>query len=482
MADLKINKLLTKYNFNDKNDIHRIKYIVIHYVGGTGDAEGNCKYFNTKYLGASAHYFVGFKGDIWQCVEDEDIAWHCGAKTYKHSECRNTNSIGIEMCVRNKGNQSATSRDWYFEDATVNATIELIKYLMKKYHINADHVIRHYDVTGKVCPNPYVYNHTKHTWDNFKAALNSSSSNNVPNNLTSITGKAVATAAQMVAYIKKVNPSIDPKVINMIPYYLLEGEMEGIRGDISFAQSCLETGNFTFKGSAVTLDQNNFGGLGVTSNGMKGNSYNTPQLGVRAMIQHIKAYANKEPLKNPCIDVRFKYVERGCAPYVEYLGKQENPNHKGWAAGANYGSKILNILKDILNTKPSSSNVIPATPAKQMYRVRLEWNLSSTQKGAFNNLENAKLCANKYPGYSVFDNNGNIVYTNFKSYLVKVTIPDLWIRKGPGTNYGKTKYTGIGKFNIIAESNGPGASKWGLLKSYEKNRDGWISLDYTEKV
>lgn len=61
--------------------------------------------------------------------------------------------------------QSAESKDWYFEEATVNAAIELTKYLMQKYGVPASNVIRHHDVTGKICPNPYVYNSTKHTWD-----------------------------------------------------------------------------------------------------------------------------------------------------------------------------------------------------------------------------------------------------------------------------------------------------------------------------
>ena len=171
MAAPKIEKLLTPYNFTNKDNAGRIKYIVIHYVGALGGAEANCKYYASKYLGASAHYFVGFNGEVWQSVEDEDIAWHCGASSYKHAECRNSNSIGIEMCVRNKGSQSAESKDWYFEEATVNAAIELTKYLMQKYGVPASNVIRHHDVTGKICPNPYVYNSTKHTWDAFKKAI-----------------------------------------------------------------------------------------------------------------------------------------------------------------------------------------------------------------------------------------------------------------------------------------------------------------------
>ena len=168
---MQINKLLTPYNLT-AGDVERIKWIVIHYVGALGGAEANCKYYASQYIGASAHYYVGFGGEIWQSVEDQNIAWHCGTKSgYKHPECRNANSLGIELCVRNKGSQADTSRNWYFENETVQAAIELTKELMAKYNIPVDHVIRHYDVTGKICPNPYVYNHTQHTWEAFKAAL-----------------------------------------------------------------------------------------------------------------------------------------------------------------------------------------------------------------------------------------------------------------------------------------------------------------------
>lgn len=189
----------------------------------------------------------------------------------------------------------------------------------------------------------------------------------------------------------------------------------------------------------------------MTSNGVKGNSFGTPQLGIRAQVQHLKAYASTEALKNACIDPRFKYVTRGCAEYVEWLGQKENPQGLGWATGAGYGEKILTILK-----------------------------------GAFKVLENAKKCADGNPGYSVFDESGKMVYTKaaaFKPYLVRVSIPDLNIRKGPGTGYDKTgKYTGIGTFTIVEGADGEGASKWGLLKSYQSGRNGWVSLDYAKRV
>lgn len=174
-----------------------------------------------------------------------------------------------------------------------------------------------------------------------------------------IIGHAIATAGQMTAYIKNINPAVPQSVIDMIPYYILEGAAEGVRGDIAFAQSCLETGNFTFAGSAVTIDQNNFAGIGITGTGMKGNSWETPQLGIRAQIQHLKAYACDDRLNKDCVDPRFIYVKRCSAPYVEHLGIQDNPHHTGWAAGTGYGEKIIDILNAILETgeKEDTMNV-----------------------------------------------------------------------------------------------------------------------------
>ena len=83
---------------------------------------------------------------------------------------------------------------------------------------------------------------------------------------------------------------------------------------------------------------------------MKGNSFDTPIKGVRAQIQHLKAYASNERLMQTCVDPRFLYVTRGTAEYVEWLGIQENPTHQGWAAGKNYGREIIRILNAILET------------------------------------------------------------------------------------------------------------------------------------
>lgn len=160
-----MNKNLTKINFNT-GTASRIKYIVMHYVGGVSTAFNNTQYFKDEYRGASAHYFVD-ELDVWQCVEDKDIAWHCGANTYKHPYCRNANSIGIELCCK-----KTAEGTWYFEKATISRAIKLVQSLMKKYNIPVQNVIRHYDVTGKVCPEPWV--RYEQDWEWFKRQLVSS--------------------------------------------------------------------------------------------------------------------------------------------------------------------------------------------------------------------------------------------------------------------------------------------------------------------
>lgn len=134
-----------------------VSYLVIHYVGATGSAQSNAAYFHTHHaqsLGASAHYFVGHAaegGAVYQSVPEGDTAWHCGAATYRHAVCRNANSIGVELCCHRD-----SSGAWYFDPETIAAAVALCQDLMRRYRIPLSNVLRHYDVTGKVCPAPFV--------------------------------------------------------------------------------------------------------------------------------------------------------------------------------------------------------------------------------------------------------------------------------------------------------------------------------------
>lgn len=143
-----------------------IKYIVVHYTAGDGDsAKNNAEYFSRRSVTASAHYFVD-ENEIWQSVNDCDTAWHCGGTKYKHEECRNANSIGVEICSK----KDSEGRYFFDGDAVRNAA-ELVGALMKKYGVTPDRVLRHYDVTGKNCPAPFVENEDE--WRGFKESLTS---------------------------------------------------------------------------------------------------------------------------------------------------------------------------------------------------------------------------------------------------------------------------------------------------------------------
>ena len=139
-------KLANSKNYGGTRSLSGIKYIVVHYTANDGDTdENNGNYFKNNYVGASAHYFVD--GDsITQSVPDNHIAWHCGANRYKHPTCRNSNSIGVELCDERRNGV------YYPTNETIANALELVEYLMKKYNIPKENVIRHYDVTGKMCP------------------------------------------------------------------------------------------------------------------------------------------------------------------------------------------------------------------------------------------------------------------------------------------------------------------------------------------
>lgn len=185
-----------------------------------------------------------------------------------------------------------------------------------------------------------------------------------------IIGKSECTASQMAQYLINKNPNAKPWALEYAKLYLEEGEAEGVRGDGAWIQSCKETGNFTFiGGTAVTFDQNNFCGLGVTKKGIKGHSFATPRLGIRAQIQHLKAYATSSPLKNVCIDPRYKYVKKGCSPTFELLaGKWAVPGYDTSKAssledamkkGIGYGFDIvagIKTMKTLLTNTSSTDN------------------------------------------------------------------------------------------------------------------------------
>jgi len=333
-----INKNLMSLNHTPlKRSKSDIQFIVIHYVGALGDAKANTDYYKSQYVGASADFWVGFNGDVWQGNDYHNYySWAIGGGLQGsgphpwYQIALNSNSVSIEMCVRkrNTATMNATDKDWYFEDATIESSAKLTAQLMNELNINIDHVIRHYDVNAKICPNPFVYNTGKITWDGF---------------------------------LKKV---------------------------LSYLN---------------TSDAN--AGSGNDS-----------------------------------------------APGLEN-------NHSGSSAYDN------------------------------LYRVGTGWQNGRcvNQKGAFTILDNARSFASACgSSYNVYRSDGEIVHTytedkispptSFKPYTVKISAPDVYIRSGPGISYHPKGFTGIGTFTIVDEARDASSQLWGLLKSYEKLKDGWVAL------
>lgn len=154
-------KLCNPNNMGGNRSMVQVDYIVIHYTSNRGDtAKNNADYFSrAQGRKASAHYFVD-ETEIWSSVPVSHTAYHCGAASYRHKECRNLNSIGIEICM-NDANGGLRM-------GSIEHAVQLTRYLMAKYDIPIDHVLRHYDVTGKDCPAPMVSD--TGLWTDFFAA------------------------------------------------------------------------------------------------------------------------------------------------------------------------------------------------------------------------------------------------------------------------------------------------------------------------
>lgn len=167
-----------------------------------------------------------------------------------------------------------------------------------------------------------------------------------------IMGTSPVTAEQLVSYFKSAGVSYPSEELGeggadsietFATMYCEEAAAEGVRPEVAFVQTMKETGWLQFGGD-VSVEQFNFAGLGTTGGGVPGNSYPDVRTGIRAQIQHLKAYASTEPLNQACVDERYEYVLKGCAPYVEWLGQKENPAGTGWATAEKYGYSIVSMI------------------------------------------------------------------------------------------------------------------------------------------
>jgi hypothetical protein len=159
-----------------------------------------------------------------------------------------------------------------------------------------------------------------------------------PDPPTYIMGTGKVSAEKMAFFLLQNNSGIDSNYMRMLAnIYVEEAAFEGVNHDIAFVQMCLETGFLRFGGD-VKPEQNNFAGLGAIGNGEPGLSFPDPRIGVRAHIQHLKAYGSEEPLRGELVNPRFRFVRRGSSPTYEGLAGT-------WAVDRQYAVKINAILR-----------------------------------------------------------------------------------------------------------------------------------------
>lgn len=188
---------------------------------------------------------------------------------------------------------------------------------------------------------------------------------NATGGLMQIMGTSQTTVAQMVRYYNSNASGYDTfkakyngkyngvlakggaRTINQFAQiFYEEATAEGVRAEVAFTQCMKETG-FLKYGGDVLPNQYNFAGIGATG-AVHGASFSNVRMGIRAQIQHLKAYGSISSLTNPCVDPRFNLVKRGSAQYVEWLGIKENPNGYGWATSKSYGHDIVNMVNVLL--------------------------------------------------------------------------------------------------------------------------------------
>ena len=543
-----------------------IKFIVVHYMGVP-----NRQSFWLYGGGYGGHYNIFFDGTIYKSADPKTaILWHCGGGLQGsgghsfHGICTNSNSIGIECACKYTEDVSDASGDsgkWYFTTETQESIVYLVSKLMDEYGIGIDHVIRHYDVTGKICPNPYVKNNnlrTSWTWDQFKARLaeyrksggyTTGSSAETPVQETKFyrvrkswsdagsqlgaytvltnakancpTGYAVfdwngkeiyrpegkaeetATRGLQASALKGIG---EAAVIQKVgPLFTADMEKSGILASVTAAQFILESG---YGQTDLAQGANNCFGMkkslsgntwpGSTWDGKSVYTKNTKEDDGTGNLYTEKADFRKYPCVEDSIGDHSAYLlgaKDGSA--LRYAGLKGERNYKkaiqiikdgGYATDTKYVSKICSIIERWnLTALDTAGPVVPSdpepAPQEQIwYRVRKTWADAASQKGAFHVLENAKECADKNPGFCVFDESGKCIYESKAAgvpFLARVDIDDLNIRTGPGTNYERTQYIPKGTYTIVEVKDGKGSTAgWGRLKSGA----GWISLDFAVKL
>lgn len=472
---------------------HSIDRITPHCVVGQLSAESICGCFTSPSRQASCNYGIGKDGRISLCVEEKNRSW-CSS-----SNANDQRAVTIECA-------SDITEPYAFKDVVYQTLIQLCVDVCKRngktkllWFGDKDKTLAYEPKSGemlltvhrwfanKSCPGNWMYAKMGDLAEKVTAALGSGTGGTDGSTTTQGTQASAFSSLSEVDVVKSVGT-----------LFTANQKKTGILASVSMAQFILESG---YGKSELAQNANNVFGMkcSLSGNTWSGSTWD----GTSKYTKQTKEQNSDGSYETITADFRkYPCVEDSIADHSAYLLGAKNGSklrYDGLNGCTDY-KKAAQIIKDggyatslayvenlcsiIERWNLTQFDVKESETAIAWYRVRKTWADSKTQKGAYKILENAKKCADTNPGYSVFDVNGVNIYTpkttSAVPFLVKVSITDLNIRKGPGTDYARTgSYTGKGVFTIMEVKSGKGSTTgWGRLKSGAE----WISLDYAARA
>ena len=476
----------------------KIDRITPHCVVGQCSAEGLGDWFYRPSTQASSNYGIDKDGRVGLYVEEKNRSW-CTS-----SNENDQRAVTIE-CASGKVEPYAMNEVVY--DRLIDLCVDICQRNGKKkllwfgdkqkslsYQPKEDEMLItvHRWFANKSCPGNWLYARLGDLATKVTARLSGGESEAIPSGMQAREFQNL-TEAQVIAKVGAL--------------FTADQKKSGILASVSMAQFILESG---YGKSELALGANNCFGM---KKSLSGNTWGG------STWDGVSVYTKKTQEQNAdgsyvtiTADFRrYSCVEDSIADHsahllgakngskLRYEGLKGCTDYKkavqiikdgGYATSLTYVDKLCSIIERWKLTQYDVAG--EASDVVKYYRVRKSWEDAASQLGAYTILANAKAMADKHPGYEVYDWNGKQVYPEVAEgasggmtnadcpFLVKVSIPDLNIRKGSGTNTAKTgQYTGIGVFTIVEVREGKGSDKgWGRLKSGA----GWISLDYCQKV
>ncbi len=475
---------------------HSIDRITPHCVVGQCTAEGLGDWFAKSSTQASSNYGIDKDGRVGMYVEEKNRSW-CSS-----SNANDQRAVTIECA-------SDTTEPYAFRDVVYQTLIKLCvdickrngktkllwfgdKYKTLNYEPKSGEMILtvHRWFANKSCPGNWMYARMGDLAEKVTAALGSGTD-----------GKDGATTSQGTQASAFSGLSEADVVKSVGTLFTADQKKTGILASASMAQFILESG---YGKSELAQNANNVFGIkcslsgntwsGSTWDGKSKYTKQTTEQHTDGSYETITADFRKYPCVEDSIADHSAYLLdakngsklryeglKGCTDYKKAV---QIVKDGGYATSLTYVEKLCSIIEKWKLTDydvtDSGGEVI------RWYRVRKSWADSKTQKGAYKILDNAKKCADQNPGYKVFDADGKVVYEPKAAepavkvpFLVKISISDLNIRKGPGTDYGRVRFCPVSVYTIMEVKAGQGSKAgWGKLKS----GIGWIALDYIVEI